>query len=190
MPWFLRPISNPANVSFYDLGQNFSLPFRLLFCYVRTEIQDTLGALWSLINICRLLWDSQRKPLTEMDSFSQCTYTLSTNTFCKPYPEARSRDHRLHILFNLLPSTYYWLHAWVGTITAQPFPFMCICKLLQTVKKAWSDIDPWGSTGLPTLPKLGFAGCQLSCHQPNVVICSLSYWCSTRQWCEGKETSN
>lgn len=71
------------------------------------------------------------------------------------------------------------------------FPIhLFFCKQMQTVKKACSDTDPRGTTGLLTLPKPGFSGWLLSCHQPSVVICLLSHWFCTRQQYEETETSN
>lgn len=94
-----------------------------------------LGTLWSLINIWRILWSAQRKHITKMGSFSDCTNTLPIKTFYEPYPEAGIRDHRLHILFNLLCSSCYQLHAWVEAITVQFSPFVCFCKQIETMKK-------------------------------------------------------
>lgn len=123
-----------------------------------------------------------------MDSSYQCTYTLSTKTFWKAYLEAGSRDHKLCICFIYchLPLPAACMR--VEKITAQFFPFICFCKQMQTVKKVC--IDPWGTTWLPTLPKLGFAGCVLSCYQPNIDICLLSHCFYTRQQYEETETSN
>lgn len=69
------------------------------------------------------------------------------------------------------------------------FPIhLFFCKQMQTVKKVCSGIDPRGTTWLPTLPKLGFAGCVLSCYQPNIEICPLSHCFYTRQQYEETET--
>lgn len=93
-------------------------------------------------------------------------------------------------MFNLLSSACYQLHAWVETITAQFVLFTLFCKQMETLRKAWSDNDPEGSTVLPTLPKPGFAGWLLSCCQHNIAICLLSYWFCVRQQCEVIGTSN
>lgn len=62
---------------FVTLGQTSvcSSGTRLLY---RNRNLSYFGALWSLINICRILWGAQRKLVTNIDSFSQSTYTLPT----------------------------------------------------------------------------------------------------------------
>lgn len=145
------------------------------------------GALWSLINICRILWGAQRKLVTNIDSFSQSTYTLPTKTFCKPYPEAGIWDHRLHILFNLLCSACYQLCAWV--ITVQFYPFTWICKQIERCEESmgwrWPSGLPWAAC----FAWAGISGCFLSCWKPTVLISRLCYWFSAREQCEVKGTS-
>lgn len=115
---------------FVTLGQTSvcSSGTRLLY---RNRNLSYLGALWSLINICRILWGAQRKLVTNIDSFSQSTYTLPTKTFCKPYPEAGIWDHRLHILFNLLCSACYQL------CVSDHCPILSIHMNLQANRKMW-----------------------------------------------------